>query len=109
MLLLENEEMRNDITQIITNMDSTFDNTNHTVDEMVSHVAFSFSFLQDINNNLERCGVENGNEEVTLFSPLPNVSTTLNSIEDVGPIWLELFNSVCKNINGKYGVPFLFF
>ena len=99
--------MRDDITQIISNMDSSFDNTNHTVEEMVSHLAFSFSFLQDINNNLERCDVENG-IEVTHFSPLPNVSTTLNNIEDVGPIWCELFNSVCKNINGKYGVSLLF-
>lgn len=98
--------MRQDIEHCVTAMDSSFDTSGCSDRALISHMAFAFCQRLDKDGNLECCSTTDG-ETVNYFEPVDDVSTDLDSIEDVGPIWSVLFMSVCKKINGRYGVLFM--
>lgn len=101
--ILDNIAFREDIIQQIQNFDNETDLSSLPVNDLASHVAYSYSILRENNNHIQEYN-QNATDIITLFSPLPNVSTTMTNNSFADPLWNEILDKVCCKINGKYGV-----
>lgn len=94
---------REDVIHQIQNYNDETDLSHISVNDLASHVAYSYSILRDNNNQIQETN-QNATDVITVFSPLPNVSTTMTDNAFIDPLWNEILDKVCCKFNGEYGV-----